>query len=535
VHYKLLRQKAGQLQLSKKELRLQYSGFIIFSSQLLGLITGLIFTLLLTRSMKPAQYGVWTNIFDYTGYFILFSGLLPFWATRFVARGKEGTVKTSSLAQLIIALVSMAIYFPVIFLIYTLAIAKKIGTEAYLPIFLIAGLYILAIYMITVFESILQSIKPQTLGYGFLIEEVVKVSVALVLILGFKQLFLGAVLALVLSCFVQIGYYVSLLADEFKQKTNWSYLKEWLKGSTVLAYNAVGIQLLSFVFILLFFYGGPTTRAYYQAALSFAAIIGYAGSLATALYPKLLANTCTPEQVRTSFRTVMMLAIPLITIVMVMSVSFLTVLNIAYGIVWPVLIALSINTFIGLVYSFYSSCLFGVEAFDAGGKVSIRQLFRSKIFKVFTLPYIEAAVGLPLAYFVLTRLPVAGSVLAAVYVIVILIGIQLSTFSVVYWFMRRSISIPVAWVSIAKYVFAALLMAGIMLLLPATTTLLSTIAKAIAGFGIYVVLLLAIDKQARQLVSLIWEEIKGSVRQLTSKENNRNTSLGENSTRPTEN
>jgi O-antigen/teichoic acid export membrane protein len=480
--------------------------------------------------MSVSQYGIWSNIFDYTAYFTLFSGLLPFWATRFVARGKEGTGKSSTLAQLTIALVSMAIYFPVIFVIYTFAIAPKIGTEAYLPIFLIAGLYILTFYMISIFEAILQSIKPQALGYGFLIEEVVKVGVALVLILGFRQLFLGAVLALVLSCFVQIGYYVWLLADEFKQKTNWSYLKEWLKGSTAIAYQAIGSQLMAFVLILLFFYGGPSTRAYYQAAVSFTTIIGYSISLSTALYPKLLAKSCSSEEVGKSFRTVMMMAIPLTAITLVMSVSFLTVLNVAYGVAWPVLVTLSISTLIGLVILFYYTCLMGVEAFDAGGKISIHELVKSKIFKVFTLPYIQAAIALPLAYIVLTRLPVAGSVLAAVYVILIVIGVQISTFSVLYWLMRHSISIPVAWVSIAKYVSAALLMAIIMLLLPTTTTLLSTIAKAIAGFAIYVVLLLIIDKEARQLIRLIWEEIKGSVRQLTAKGNNGNASSGENST-----
>jgi hypothetical protein len=485
--------------------------------------------------MTVSQYGIWTNIFDYTAYFMLFSNFFPFWATRFVARGKEGAAKTSSLAQLIIGLVSTAVYLPVIFLIYTLAIAPKIGTEAYLPIFLIAGLYILTFYMISVFENTLQSITPQALGYGFLIEEVVKVGVALVLILGFKQLFLGAMSALILSMCVQIGYYVSLLAGEFKEKTNWSYLKEWLKGSTLLAYNAIGSQLLSFVFILLFFYGGPAARAYYQAALSFATIISYANSLSTALYPKLLAKSCTPEQIGTSFRTVMMLGIPLMTITMVMSVSFLTVLKAAYGVAWPVLIALSIYTFTGLISSFYSSCIFGIETFDAEGKISIRQLIGTKIFKIFTLPYIQAAILLPLAYFVLTRLPAAGSVLAPVYVIVLLIGVQLSTFCVLYWSMRRSISIPIAWASLAKYILAALLMASILLLVPITTTLLSTIAKAIAGFGIYVVLLLAIDKQARQLIRLIWEEVKGSIRQLSSKENNNRILLpGENRTETTE-
>jgi hypothetical protein len=55
---------------------------------------------------------------------VLFSGLLPFWATRFVARGKKGTVKTAVLAQLLIAVIAVVIYFPVIVLIST-----AIGTE----------------------------------------------------------------------------------------------------------------------------------------------------------------------------------------------------------------------------------------------------------------------------------------------------------------------------------------------------------------------------------------------------------------------
>ena len=87
------------------------------------------------------------------------------------------------------------------------------------------------------------------------------------------------------------------------------------------------------------------TRAYYQAAFTFTTIIGYASSLAFALYPKLLAKSCTDEEVGVSFRTVMMLAIPFATITMVMSISFLTILNVSYGVAWPVLIALTVDTY----------------------------------------------------------------------------------------------------------------------------------------------------------------------------------------------
>ncbi len=512
--------------MGKNQIRLRYSGFVVFTTQLLGVITGLIFTLLLTRSMTVSQFGIWTNIFDYTPYFIILGGVLPFWTTRFTARSQGGTAKTAALSQLSIAVASTIIYLPVIFLI-----SHAIGTSAYLLIYFITGFYILTYYMVAVFEAVLQATRPQATGYGFIIQEIVKVTVALVVILVFKQIFLGAILALVLAPAVQILYYCYLLAGYFKEKANWGFLRQWLKGSPAIAFNAVGTQMLSFVLILLFLYGGSESRAYYQAALSFTTIVGYASSLAVALYPKLLANSCTDEEVGLSFRTVLMLAIPLATLMIVMAVSFLTVLNVSYGVAWPVLIALTADTLVVLVNTFYYSCLMGVESFDAKGHISLRKLVKSKIFQVFSIPYIQAAVALPITYFVLTQLPVADAVTATVEVVGILIGVHAGTFVGLYFFMRRSIHIPVAWKSLAKYVLAALLMGAVLFLLPTTTTLTSTIAKAIAGFALYTGLLLAIDKQARGLVRLIWLEITVTIKQLI----HRTVNSGENTRQTSEN
>lgn len=431
-----------------------------------------------------------------------------------MARGKEGTVKTSTLAQLSIALISTVAYFPAIILI-----TNAIGTQAYLLIYLIAGLYVFNFYMVAIFEGVLRSIRPQVIGYGLLVEEVVKVAIALTVIVGLGQLFLGAILALVVSASVQVVFYVWLLRDEFRQKTSWGYLKEWFKGSAVIAYNSIGGQLVSFVMVLLFLYGGSSTRAYYQAAFTFTNIIGFSASLAFALYPKLLSKTCPDEQVGVSFRTMMMLAIPLSTITMVMATSFLTMLNIAYAVAWPVVIALALDALVVLVSQFYSSCLMGAEAFDAEGKISLRLLFKSKIFKVFSITYIQAAIALPLTYFVLTALPVAGSVQAAVDVIAITLGVHLSTFIGLYLFMRKSIRLPVAWKSLTKYLLASIIMDIALLLIPATSTLLFTVAKAVVGLAIYIALLLAIDKQARELLNLIIQEVNGILRQLTSKNN----------------
>ena len=219
----------------------------------------------------------------------------------------------------------------------------------------------------------------------------------------------------------------------------------------------------------------------------------------------------------TSLRTVLMLAIPLSTIAIVMSTSFLSILKGSYSVAWPVLIALTINTLAGVVTSFYSSLVMGREGFDAEGKISLRKLVGSKIFAVFSLGYIQAAIALPTVYFVLTRLRVAGTPQAAVDVIAILTIVQVSSFIGLYWVWRRSIRLSVAWVSIAKYVLASILMGVVLFLLPTTSTLLATIAKALVGFALYAGLLLIIDAQARELIGLIWEEIKGTLRQLTHK------------------
>jgi hypothetical protein len=159
----------------------------------------------------------------------------------------------------------------------------------------------------------------------------------------------------------------------------------------------------------------------------------------------------------------------------------------------------------------------GVEAFDAEGKIALRKLIRSKIFKIFTITYIQAAIALPLAYFVLTSLSVAGSVQAVVNIIAISIAVHISTFTGLYFFMRKTVRLPIAWKSITKYVCASVLMGIILFIMPSTFTLLFTVAKAVVGLAIYVAVLLAIDKQARELLNLIILEINGVLKQLISK------------------
>jgi hypothetical protein len=86
------------------------------------------------------------------------------------------------------------------------------------------------------------------------------------------------------------------------------------------------------------------------------------------------------------------------------------------------------------------------------------------------------------------------------------------TFAAIYAWMRREFKLIVVWKSLAKYVFASLVAAVLLLVLPHTTTLTATFAKGLVGVGVYASLLLAIDVDARKLGRRIVEEIKGLFR-----------------------
>ena len=481
---------------------MQYSGFIVFASQILSLFTGLVFTLLLTRNMGSDEFGAWSLIFYLIGLFTLMSGLFPFWATRFVARGKEGTIKTAVASNFAVALVVMAGYLLVIPGVLSLLNVSSVA----LTVFLIAGLQIINVHLVGVFEACLRSIRPQATGYGLLVEEIVKVVLAFGIFVATGELFYGAIAGVVVGASAQIVFYAWLLREHICQRIHLGYLWEWLKGSTALAYNVIGMQLAGAVLYLLVHFGGESALGDYQAAVTFSTVIGYAGSLGFALYPKMLAQEC-PSDIIASFKNMLMLAVPMAAVALSMSTSLLTILNASYSTSYPVLILLAIDALIVLISLFYTQCLMGTETLDLGGKISLRELVRSKIFKVFSLPYIQAAIALPTVYLVFAHEPLSSPVQAASYVAGINIVVHAISCVAILALMPREFSLTVPWKSVAKYVFAGFVAAISLLFAPQTTTLVATFVKVLAGVGVYAALLLMIDVDARNLAKRIMEEI----------------------------
>lgn len=489
--------------MTKNAIRLQYSGFIIFAAKLLSVATGLAFQFMIARNTTTYEYGLWFNINDVLAYFILLAGVLPFWSMRFVARGKEGVAKTGIVANLAISTAATAIYLSITPFITSLLNIP----EQYLLLYFLISIQIIELYSLNALQACLQAKMPHTIGYGLLVAEACKVILGYIIIIRFNKPLLGAMISLTVAFVLQIIYYIKLLSKELRQKVEWKYVKEWLKGSVANIYNVIGNQIAAFIFILLYVYGSGDARGYYGAAAQIATVIAYSSFLAFALYPKLLAERKT-EDVETALKMVLMFAIPMTAGAIALPDSFLTLLQPTYVDAVPVLIVLSIDAFIITISSFLNFVLFGLEKMDEKATISFRELTKSKLFFAFSLPYFHALITLPTTFFVLSVYTQNQPLISAFYVSIINSSARFTMFIILCIVIRKMVKIKIPWKYITRCLFASFVMAVTLFLLPHPTRIITTLGVTAAGGVIYFMLLMAIDKEVRVLASSVWQEIK---------------------------
>jgi len=71
------------------DIRVTYSGLFAFFVGLLGIVTGLAFILIVTRSLSPGEFGTWSLIGSIIGYVMVSESIVNFWTTREIARGEH--------------------------------------------------------------------------------------------------------------------------------------------------------------------------------------------------------------------------------------------------------------------------------------------------------------------------------------------------------------------------------------------------------------------------------------------------------------
>jgi O-antigen/teichoic acid export membrane protein len=495
----------------KKDIRLEYSGFLIFAAKMISVATGLLFQLMVARATSKPEYDVWFNINDLLVYFTLMASILPFWTMRFVAREKEEALKTGILSNLTLSIVAALIYLPFVPLI-----TSSLGISGnFIFLYFLIAAQVIELHSASVLEAYFQARIPHIIGYGLLIQQFCRVILGYVLIVILQQPLLGAVLATMVGFLVQIGYYVKLVVEELKQKIRWEYVREWLKGSTANVYNVIGNQLATVVFLFLFKYGGEGARGSYGAAIQVANVITYSAFLAFALYPKLLMERRSKD-ITTSLKMVLMFAVPMAAGAISLSDSYIMVFKQEYTNAGPILIVLALDALVIVVSGIFSSVVSGIETVDEKAKISFKELARSRLFILFSLPYVHSAITIPTTLYVLTVYLQNQPIQAALYVSIINSLARFAMFIVLYVIVRKTIKIDIPWENIAKYALASSAMAIFLLLTPHSSRIFLTLVETAIGAIIYLAALIAIDKEARLLAKTAWQEIMKYIKYLWS-------------------
>ena len=138
---------------------------------------------MMTRWLTPSQFGLWEYIIDVIAFAAYPTGIITYWATREVARGKP-VARTALLTSQLTSVVGVGVYLLLAFLSY-----REVGS-ALGPFLLSIALVPLA-YWTQSSASLVSGYDPAISGYSLFLSEPAKLAGTIQGITDFKQAGVG--------------------------------------------------------------------------------------------------------------------------------------------------------------------------------------------------------------------------------------------------------------------------------------------------------------------------------------------------------
>ncbi|MEM2527573.1 MAG: hypothetical protein QW825_04805, partial [Candidatus Bathyarchaeia archaeon] len=155
---------------------------------------------------------------------------------------------------------------------------------------------------------------------------------------------------------------------------------------------------------------------------------------------------------------------------------------------------------------------------DAEAKISYRGVVRSRLFLLLTLYYVQAAIVTPLSYAIFSSVSL-DALAAVVYLAIISTIANIIITLAKYALAKRCLKFSIPWASIAKYLGVSLIMALILYLLQTPARLTITVAKTLFGGLVYFLILLAVDRETREIARLVRGKASRMLNQIGLMEN----------------
>lgn len=489
--------------------RVTYSGLISFVIGLISVITGIIFTLIITRRLSPEEFGTWGLVGGLITYVLISEPIISFWLIRQTARGKNFG-KTPIYSSAIFSAIGMGVY---------ILIAYYVGlqSDADLSGLLLATILIPFLFITKTLTAIALGYKPQLVSYGILAFETIKIPFGLIFVYFLDLGIDGAILATAIAYLGNLIVLAILVRDKIKEKFQFNVLKNWIRLSWIPLYSNVSELVFSLdVLIFLVITGSVVGVAYFAVGLTVVSLIGHSGLITRGLYAKLLAGG-EKIHLQENLRLFFYFAFPLSALTLSFAKPALFALNPIYVIVVPVVLFLTIRGFLYQFNRILYTSLQGIEEVDINEKSTFRDYIKSKLAFLPTLRLIEFSLYV-ITLAIILLIDSKGEQLDLVIrwsVVILFVQIPFSIY--LYMLIRKNFILKVGFVSLIKYLVTSVIVFGITFYFMNEHLVYnekifefipSLIPYLVLSVGSYILITYSIDSKTRNLVKGIINEFK---------------------------
>jgi len=494
------------------DIRVTCSGLISLAVAFSSIITGAIFTLILTRQLSVEEFGTWGLIGSIVSYMLLMESPIFFWITREIARGVP-SAKTSLTVSGMFSTIAMLLF---------LIVAYFVGNQSNVDvtIMMIAFILVPVNFLNHTLTGINQGWKPQVASYGFLSTEISKIPLALILIYFLDLGILGVIITTLLSYLASIIIQLKYSREKLKNKFEIKYLKKWLKLSWVALYRDIpGTLYVSDIVIFSMITGNVAGIAYITAARAISNLVKHSEKIAIAVYPKLLAGG-KQELLQENLVRVFYFAFPTIAFSVVFARPGLFALNPEYEIAASIVVFLAIRTFLSTINRIFRAALQGIEKVDVSDKSKFKDYAKSFLIivpTIRTIQYVSYVILLLVGLFLLVNLE-SSQLDLVVYWAVVALSVEAPF--VIYFsiLIKRNFTMALDFKAILKYILSSIVSFGLVYLLMEKFLvyeisifdfLPNLLPYILLAITCYLSLTFLIDLKTKNLFKAIIKEVKG--------------------------
>ena len=369
--------------MNMSNIRITYTGFIAFFVSLITIITGTVFTLILTRSLTQEEYGTWGLISGLIAYVMIINLIVSYWNTREIARKIESG-KTAIVGTMILSIGAIMIY-----VIISIIMSEQTNIDSDVIIF--ALILIPPMFLNGILSAINLGWKPHVISYGTLAHGIIQVPFALLFVHYFDYGVNGVIFANFIANSISIIILFKYAKPKLKNNLRLFFFKSWLRLSWVPLYPGLFIVIDTLgIVVFSTITGSVLGIAIWAAANVSPGIIKSVVTISRAVYPKLLEGG-KKSYLEDNFAHLFYFNFIMTGIVIVFAKPALFALNPIYQEANIVVIILALRNFFFVLTNVFIQNLGGNETIDIKENATFKQYIKSKLFYPHTLRLIQAS------------------------------------------------------------------------------------------------------------------------------------------------